>query len=172
MLSQYITTTSLDNDFNVAFLFSCVFLIYPQRLCFFTLLVIFSLFMFTVVFFVLREIMFHVSTLLPFSNGDSQQVIMYVTVPSRGFPPDTISVTPRLLSCKSATEENQRTFLFIFPPPTWPKPQFNKISKFQFVKFWLKNKISSATWKGSCSSCSEEKSPMEPNPDPKQYWNN
>ena len=25
---------------------------------------------------------------------------------------------------------------------------------------------------GSCSSCSEEKSPMVPNPDPKQYWNN
>lgn len=96
------------------FCFLVFFLIYPQRLCFFTLLVIFSLFMFTVVFFVLREIMFHVSTLLPFSNGDSQQVIMYVTVPSRGFPPDTISVTPRLLSCKSVTEENQRTFLFIF----------------------------------------------------------
>ena len=133
--------------------------------------------MFTVVFFVLREIMFHVSTLLPFSNGDSQQVIMYVTVPSRGFPPDTISVIPRLLSCKSVTEENQRTFLFIFSPPpprppTWPKPQFNKISKFQFVKCWLKNKISSATWKRSCSSCLEEKSPMVPNPDPKQYYNN
>lgn len=74
--------------------------------------------MFTVVFFVLREIMFHVSTLLPFSNGDSQQVIMYVTVPSRGFPPDTISVTPRLLSCKSVTEENQRTFLFILAKAT------------------------------------------------------
>ena len=38
--------------------------------------------------------MFHVSTLLPFSNGDSQQVIMCVTVLSRGFSPDTISVTP------------------------------------------------------------------------------
>ena len=24
---------------------------------------------------------------------------------------------------------------------------------------------------GSCSSCSEEKSPVVPNPDPKQYWN-
>ena len=124
--------------------------------------------------------MFHVSTLLPFSNGDSQQVIMCVTLLSRGFSPDTISVTPRLLSCKSVTEENQRTCLFIFsplPPPSprpskWPKPQFNKISKFQFVKCWLKNKISIATWKGSCSSCSEEKSPMMPNPDPKQYWNN
>ena len=87
---------------------------------FLTLLIIFSLFMFTVVFFVLREIMFHVSTLLPFSNGDSQQVIMYVTVPSRGFPPDTISVTPRLLSCKSVTEENQRTFVFTFSPPRPP----------------------------------------------------
>ena len=38
--------------------------------------------MFIVFFFVLREIMFHVSTLLPFSNGDSQQVIMDVTGPS------------------------------------------------------------------------------------------
>ena len=27
-------------------------------------------------------------------------------------------------------------------------------------------------WGWSCSSCSEEKSPMVPNPDPKQYWNN
>ena len=54
---------------------------------FLTLLVIFSLCMLTVVsFFVLREIMFHVSTLLPFSNGDSQQVIIDVTVPSQGFP--------------------------------------------------------------------------------------
>ena len=26
-------------------------------------------------------------------------------------------------------------------------------------------------FKGSCSSCSEEKSPMVPNPDPKQFWN-
>ena len=67
--------------------------------------------------------MFHVSTLLPFSNGDSQQVIMCVTVLSRGFSPDTISVTPRLLSCKSVTEENQRTCLFIFsPPPPLPPP--------------------------------------------------
>ena len=29
-----------------------------------------------------------------------------------------------------------------------------------------------ATRFGSCSSCSEEKSPMVLNPDPKQYWNN
>ena len=29
-----------------------------------------------------------------------------------------------------------------------------------------------ATRFGSCSSCSEEKSPMVPNSDPKQYWNN
>ena len=97
--------------------------------------------MFTVLFFVLREIMFHVSTLLPFSNGDSQQVIMYVTVPSRGFPPDTISVTPRLLSCKSVTEENQRTFLFIFSPPPPPPPalqsgQSRNSTKFPNFSLW------------------------------------
>ena len=85
--------------------------------------------MFTVVFFVLREIMFHVSTLLPFSNGDSQQVIIDVTVPSQGFPPDTISVNPFLLSCKSVTEENQRTFPSIFSPTPPPLPPFDDGTK-------------------------------------------
>ena len=83
--------TRLDNYFNVAFLFSCVFNL-PTEIVFLTLLVVFSLCNFFLVFFVLREVMFHVSTLLPFSNGDNQQVIMYVTGPSprnkaRDFPP-------------------------------------------------------------------------------------
>ena len=132
-------------------------------------------------FFVLREIMFHVSTLLPFSNGDSQQVIMDVTGPSlrngvrdltryyKRDPPDTFM---------QVSDWGKTKNISIYLPPSphhplkWPKPQFNKISKFQFVKCWLKNKISSATWKRSCSSCLEEKSPMVPNPDPKQYYNN
>ena len=44
-------------------------------------------------------------------------------------------MTPRLLSSKSVTEENQRTFpLFCStrspppPPAKWPKPQYNKVS--------------------------------------------
>ena len=72
--------------------------------------------------------MFHVSTLLPFSNGDSQQVIMDVTVPSQGFP--------RLLSSKSVTEENQRTFPLICStrsPPPLQSGQSHNTTKFQCV---------------------------------------
>ena len=38
--------------------------------------------------------------------------------------------------------------------------------------FFLVTRDSPRSLCGSCSSCSEEKSPMVPNPDPNQYWNN
>ena len=74
-------------------------------------------------FFVLREIMFHVSTLLPFSNGDSQQVIMDVTGPSlrngvrdlpryyKRDPPDTFMQV-------SDWEKTKNISIYLPSPPT------------------------------------------------------
>ena len=81
-------------------------------------------------FFVLREIMFHVSTLLPFSNGDSQQVIMDVTGPSlrngvrdlpryyKREPPDTFMQVSDWGKTKNIS--------IYLPPPPPPPPKVAK----------------------------------------------
>ena len=72
-------------------------------------------------------------------------------------------MTPRLLSSKSVTEENQRTFPLICSTRSPPPP-------FKVAKATVQQSFN--VWCWLCSSCSMEKSPMVPNPDPKQYWNN
>ena len=127
--------------------------------------------------------MFHVSTLLPFSNGDSQQVIMDVTGPSlrngvrdlpryyKRDPPDSFMQVSDFGKTKNIS--------IYLPPPPPPPPKVAKATIQQNFQISVcemltekQNIISSATWKRSCSSCLEEKSPMVPNPDPKQYYNN
>ena len=78
--------------------------------------------MFIVFFFVPREIMFHVSTLLPFSNGDSQQVIMDVTGPSlrngaRDLPRYYKHDPPGYFHASQWLRKSKEHFHLSFPPP-------------------------------------------------------